>query len=92
MGFFELTEQIIKALEKCSNESPKAVLQSGALVTLLNTFDFFDNAIRNKILSACYNVVGHSDNENDFNKNVVPLLPILCNFLSTNGGSGPESD
>jgi len=44
MGFIDLSEQCIKAFEKVSQESPRAVLKSGVLMLTLNMIDFFDHS------------------------------------------------
>jgi hypothetical protein len=42
MGFIDLNEACIKALEKISLENPYAILTSGAMNLVLNMMDFFE--------------------------------------------------
>jgi hypothetical protein len=42
MGFIDLNEACIKALEKISIENPHAILTSGAMGSMLNMMDFFE--------------------------------------------------
>lgn len=42
MGFIDLNEACIKAIEKISNENPYAILTSGSMALVLNMLDFFE--------------------------------------------------
>ena len=42
MGFIDLNEACIKALEKISFENPYSILTSGSLALCLNMMDFFE--------------------------------------------------
>ena len=42
MGFIDLNEACIRALEKISTENPYAILTSGAMGLTLNMMDFFE--------------------------------------------------
>lgn len=42
MGFIDLNEACIKAIEKISIENPYAILTSGAMAPVLNMMDFFE--------------------------------------------------
>ena len=42
MGFIDLNEACIKALEKISIENPHAILTSGAMSSVMNMMDFFE--------------------------------------------------
>jgi len=42
MGFIDLNEACIKAIEKISIENPHAILTSGAMALVLNMMDFFE--------------------------------------------------
>ena len=43
MGFIDLNEACIKAIEKISIENPYAILTSGVIGLCLNMMDFFEN-------------------------------------------------
>jgi len=42
MGFSDLTESCIRAIEKISIENPNAILTSGTMALVLNMMDFFE--------------------------------------------------
>jgi hypothetical protein len=44
MGFIDLNEACIKAIEKISIENPYAILTSGSMLLVLNMLDFFEFA------------------------------------------------
>lgn len=82
MGFIDLTEQCIKALEKVSQESPRAVLKSGTLMALLNMIDFFDFSTQSKILQVLLNVGAHSESEADFEECLLPTMGTVCQMVT----------
>jgi hypothetical protein len=51
MGFIDLNEACIKALEKISIENPYAILTSGAMGLVLNMMDFFEISTQKRIIS-----------------------------------------
>lgn len=50
MGFIDLNEACIKALEKISIENPYAILTSGAIGLALNMMDFFEITTQKRII------------------------------------------
>ena len=66
-----------------SLESPRPVLKSGALLLCLNMIDFFDNNVQSKILSLLLNVSQFADTEADFEVNILPVLPFLCQMINS---------
>jgi hypothetical protein len=63
MGFIDLNEACIKALEKISTESPHAILTSGAMNLVLNMMDFFEINTQKRIISIILNISRHSATE-----------------------------
>jgi hypothetical protein len=56
MGFVDLNEGCIKALEKISLENPYAILTSGAIGLCMNMMDFFEISTQNRILNLMLNI------------------------------------
>ncbi len=56
LGFVDLNEACLKALEKISMENPHAVLISGTIGIFLNMMDFFEYATQARILNLILNV------------------------------------
>ena len=56
LGFVDLNEACLKALEKISMENPHAVLISGTIGIFLNMMDFFEYATQSRILNLILNV------------------------------------
>jgi hypothetical protein len=50
MGFIDLNEACIKAIEKISIENPHAILTSGAMSSVINMMDFFEITTQKKII------------------------------------------
>lgn len=50
MGFIDLNEACIKAIEKISIENPHAILTSGAMANVLNMMDFFEITTQKRII------------------------------------------
>jgi hypothetical protein len=63
MGFIDLNEACIKALEKISMENPYAILTSGAVGLCLNMMDFFENTTQKRIINILLNISRHSASE-----------------------------
>jgi hypothetical protein len=63
MGFIDLNEACIKALEKISIENPHAILTSGAMNLVLNMMDFFEINTQKRIISIILNISRHSATE-----------------------------
>jgi len=63
MGFIDLNEACIKALEKISTENPHAILTSGAMNLVLNMMDFFEINTQKRIISIILNISRHSATE-----------------------------
>ena len=89
MGFIDLNEACIKALEKISIENTHAILTSGAMNLVLNMMDFFEINTQKRIISIILNISRHSATEQDLNDNLLPLLPCLCMLLHSRGS--PDS-
>jgi len=87
MGFIDLNEACIKAIEKISTENPYAILTSGAMSSVLNMMDFFEISTQNRIINILQNISRHSASENDMNEHLLPLIPCLCMFLQSRGGA-----
>lgn len=87
MGFIDLNEACIRALEKISTENPHAILTSGAMGLVLNMIDFFEISTQKKIIGILLNISKHSASEADLNDHLLPLIPSLCLFLHVRGGS-----
>lgn len=51
MGFIDLNEACIKALDKISIENPYAILTSGAMSLVLNMMDFFEISTQKRIIN-----------------------------------------
>ncbi len=90
MGFVDLAEQCIKCCEKVSQEHPREILKSGILLLSLNMIDFFDKSTQLKILQLLLNVSAHSESESDFTQNLLPIIPNICQMLSS--GVSSEQD
>lgn len=86
MGFVDLNEACIKALEKISIENPHAVLTSGAIALVLNMIDFFEISTQKRIIGILLNISKHSASEADLNEHLLPIVPALCMFLHSRGG------
>lgn len=91
MGFIDLNETCIKALEKISLENPYAILTSGAMNLVLNMMDFFEIGTQKKIITIILNISRHSANETDLNENLLSLVPCLCMLLNARGGADSAS-
>ena len=63
MGFIDLNEACIKALEKISTENPHAILTSGAMNLVLNMMYFFEINTQKRIISIILNISRHSATE-----------------------------
>ena len=87
MGFSDLTESCIRAIEKISIENPNAILTSGTMALVLNMMDFFEITTQKKIISIILNISRQSACENDLNEHLLPMLPCLCMFLHSRGGA-----
>lgn len=86
MGFIDLNEACIKAIEKISIENPYAILTSGAMGPVLNMMDFFEITTQKRIISILLNISKTSASETDLNEHLLPLMPCLCMFLHNRGG------
>jgi len=91
MGFIDLNEACIKALEKISNENPHAILTSGAMTLVLNMMDFFEITTQKRIISIILNISRHSASDVDLNDNLLPMLPCLCMLLHSRGASDSQT-
>ncbi len=91
MGFIDLNEACIKALERISVENPHAILTSGAIGLILNMIDFFEISTQKRIITILLNVSRHSASEADLNEYLLPVLPCLCMFLHSRGGGDENS-
>lgn len=91
MGFIDLNEACIKALEKISLENPYAILTSGAMSLVLNMMDFFEMSTQKRIISTIMSISRHSANETDLNDQLMPMIPCLCMLLHQRGGSDSAS-
>jgi len=89
MGFIDLNEACIKALEKISIENPHAILTSGAMTLVLNMMDFFEINTQKRIIAIILNISRHSSSDVDLNDNLLPMLPCLCMLLHSRGA--PDS-
>ena len=89
MGFIDLNEACIKALEKISIENPHAILTSGAMNPVLNMMDFFEITTQKRIIAILLNISRQAASEIEMNDYLLPLIPCLCNFLQSRGG--PDS-
>jgi hypothetical protein len=89
MGFMDLNEACIKAIEKISNENPYAILTSGAMAPVLMMMDFFEINTQKRIIGILVNISRHSASEHDLNEYLLPLIPSLLMFLHARGG--PDS-
>lgn len=87
MGFIDLNEACIRALDKISTENPHAILTSGAMGLVLNMIDFFEISTQRKIIGILLNISKHSASEADMNEHLLPLVPSLCLFLHSRGGN-----
>ena len=47
-AFIDIAENAIKSLEKISTENPNILLESNALLNILNLIDFFDLSLKVK--------------------------------------------
>lgn len=81
MGYIDLNEACIKALDKISIENPHAILTSGAMGLVLNMIDFFEINTQKRIISILLNISKHSASESDLNEHLFPVIPCLCMFL-----------
>lgn len=52
--------------------------------------DFFDKSTQIKILQLLLNVSAHSESDSDFTKNLLPIVPNICQMLSS--GISSEQD
>ena len=81
MGFIDLNDACIKALEKISIENPYAILTSGAVGLSLNMMDFFENTTQKRIINVLMNVSKSSSSEQDLNDYMMPIVPFLSMLL-----------
>ena len=63
IGFDDLYNACIKALEKISLENPYAILTSGTMGLCFNMMDFFENQTQKRILSMVLHSSRHSASE-----------------------------
>lgn len=91
MGFIDLNEACIKAIEKISIENPYAILTSGSMAPVLNMMDFFEITTQKRIISILLNISKQAASENDLNEFLLPLIPCLCMFLHNRGGADNAS-
>lgn len=60
LGFIDLNEACIKALEKISVENPSAILTSGSIGLVLNMMDFFEITTQRRIVAILLNISRHA--------------------------------
>jgi hypothetical protein len=80
-SFVDLTEAVVKVLEKIVLENPPSVLRSGCLGSLAQQMDFLDANTQAKIFKVLLQVARHSASEEDFDQHLAPLLPFLSEGL-----------
>jgi len=85
LGFIELSEACIKALDKISHENPHAILTSQTLQITLNMFDFFEKTTQSRIVEIALNISRHSASKKDYEEHLLPLMPCFSNLLMMRG-------
>ena len=74
MQYTDLADQAAKLCIKVSQETPEEMLNSAAIPTLMQVFDFCDLHAQKKIIDICLNVSRHSSSEEQYNEKVMPIL------------------
>lgn len=82
MGQIDLVEQCIKCCDRVSQEQARPVLLKGLLEMFFNMLDFFDQPIQKSIINILLNVSDRAETEEEFEKNIMPVLPQVCQMLS----------
>jgi hypothetical protein len=81
LGFIELSEACVKAIEKISHENPYVILTSQTLQITLNMIDFFEKTTQSRIIEIALNISRHSANKKDYDTYLLPIMPALSNLL-----------
>ncbi|KAB1223893.1 E3 ubiquitin-protein ligase UPL4 [Morella rubra] len=77
--YLDVAEQCLQALEKISREQPRACLQAGAIMAVLNYIDFFSTSVQRVALSTVVNICNKLPSECP--SPFMEAVPILCNLL-----------
>ena len=74
MQYIDLANEAAKMCIKMSHEKPVEVLDSAAIPTLMQVFDFCDIHVQNKIIDLCHNVSRHCSSDEQYNQKLMPIL------------------
>ena len=74
MAYTDLADQAAKLFIRISHETPVEMLNSPALTTLMQVFDFCDIHCQNKVLDLCLIISRHAQSEEMFNSQAMPVL------------------
>ena len=74
MAYTDLADQAAKLFIKISTETPEEMLNSPAIATLMQVYDFCDEHAQKKVITLCFNVSRHANSEEQFNNQVMPIL------------------
>ena len=74
MAYTDLADQAAKLFIKISTEAPEEVLNSPAILTLMQVYDFCEGHAQKKVITLCFNVSRHASSEEQFNNQVMPVL------------------
>jgi len=85
LGFIDLCENAIKALDKIALENPHQVLQSGALQVVLQMMDFFEQSTQRRIISIALILARNLNNEPDFTAFFMPVMGKFAELLQMRG-------